>query len=418
MGTRRMATGGLVAPQFRHRSSRAGDPHLHWHVLVANMAQGIDGRWSALDGTAIYAAKRTARVLFQTALRKELGERLGVVWGPVRNDSAEIAGVPRRVLREFSQRREQMEEWLQANGRSGPAAADEAMLTTRMAKPDTTFEALTIEWHQRAVAAGFGPHDLDALLTGHSRGRERAPGESQHDASSDRDASPLETNAVGFDDWLDQLLEQRLTANESTFDRFALAQAVAAAMPPGTSIEHVEQTVDRCLASPLVVPINAARAPMHGPNGSVADDRARTYTSRRLLEIEARFLGQITGQRETTPLGASIVERSWRPARRSGSTKPTPCACCANPTPYRSWSAVPGPARPTPWAPYAPSTSTPDGTCSASPRRPRGPGTGDGAGITSRTIASFLRHPPRLTPTSVVVIDEAGMAGTRDLAGR
>jgi len=34
---------GLVAAQFRHRTSRAGDPHLHTHVLVANMAPGDDG---------------------------------------------------------------------------------------------------------------------------------------------------------------------------------------------------------------------------------------------------------------------------------------------------------------------------------------------------------------------------------------
>ena len=43
-GTRRMVAAGFVAASFRHRTSRAGDPHLHWQVLVANMAQGIDGR--------------------------------------------------------------------------------------------------------------------------------------------------------------------------------------------------------------------------------------------------------------------------------------------------------------------------------------------------------------------------------------
>ena len=45
-----MIADGFVAAQFPHRTSRLGDPHLHWHVLVANMARGIDGRWTALDG--------------------------------------------------------------------------------------------------------------------------------------------------------------------------------------------------------------------------------------------------------------------------------------------------------------------------------------------------------------------------------
>jgi hypothetical protein len=54
-----MVANGFVASVYRHRTSRAGDPHLHWHTLVANIAQGVDGRWSALDGTAIYNTSRT-----------------------------------------------------------------------------------------------------------------------------------------------------------------------------------------------------------------------------------------------------------------------------------------------------------------------------------------------------------------------
>ncbi len=38
---------GVVAATFRHRTSRAGDPLLHWHTLVANLVEGPDGRWSA-----------------------------------------------------------------------------------------------------------------------------------------------------------------------------------------------------------------------------------------------------------------------------------------------------------------------------------------------------------------------------------
>ncbi|MEZ5225061.1 MAG: MobF family relaxase, partial [Ilumatobacteraceae bacterium] len=36
---------GVVAAVFRHRTSRAGDPLLHWHTLVANLVEGPDGRW-------------------------------------------------------------------------------------------------------------------------------------------------------------------------------------------------------------------------------------------------------------------------------------------------------------------------------------------------------------------------------------
>jgi conjugative relaxase-like TrwC/TraI family protein len=35
---------GLVAAAFRHRTSRAGDPQLHTHVLIANLTLGADAR--------------------------------------------------------------------------------------------------------------------------------------------------------------------------------------------------------------------------------------------------------------------------------------------------------------------------------------------------------------------------------------
>jgi conjugative relaxase-like TrwC/TraI family protein len=46
-GVDRLPGGGFVAAAFRHRTSRAGDPQLHSHVLVANMTRGADGRWFA-----------------------------------------------------------------------------------------------------------------------------------------------------------------------------------------------------------------------------------------------------------------------------------------------------------------------------------------------------------------------------------
>jgi conjugative relaxase-like TrwC/TraI family protein len=50
VGRSMVAGDGLLAVGFDHRTSRAGDPLLHTHVIVANRVQGPDGRWTALDG--------------------------------------------------------------------------------------------------------------------------------------------------------------------------------------------------------------------------------------------------------------------------------------------------------------------------------------------------------------------------------
>ena len=80
----RRAGDGLVAAAFRHRTSRAGDPQLHTHVLVANLGRGPDGRWSALDGRRLYAHARAASFVYQAVLRGELTRTLGrrVAAGP------------------------------------------------------------------------------------------------------------------------------------------------------------------------------------------------------------------------------------------------------------------------------------------------------------------------------------------------
>src|ERR687888_1198385 len=49
-GVRREHAEGFVAAAYQHRTSRAQDPHLHTHVIVANLAKRPDGKWRALHG--------------------------------------------------------------------------------------------------------------------------------------------------------------------------------------------------------------------------------------------------------------------------------------------------------------------------------------------------------------------------------
>ena len=81
-GVIREHDGGFVAAAFQHRTSRAEDPHLHTHVIVANMARSpSDGEWRALDGEAILKTYRLAAgYLYEAQLRHELSRRLGLEW--------------------------------------------------------------------------------------------------------------------------------------------------------------------------------------------------------------------------------------------------------------------------------------------------------------------------------------------------
>lgn len=161
---------GLTVAAFRHRTSRAGDPQLHTHAVVAN-ATSAEGRETALDGRALYAHQRTAGFLYQAALRKNLTETLGVDWEPVRNGAAEISGIDDEVLKHFSRRSQEIRERLDQLGARSARAAEVAALETRKAKDyNVPVDRLRQEWRARAAELGLDQQVLGLVLD------RRAPG--------------------------------------------------------------------------------------------------------------------------------------------------------------------------------------------------------------------------------------------------
>ena len=77
-GVFQVDTEGFVAASFLHRTSRAADPQLHTHVLLANKVRAEDGRWLSLDGRELYEHQKAAGMLYRAALRAELTASLGV----------------------------------------------------------------------------------------------------------------------------------------------------------------------------------------------------------------------------------------------------------------------------------------------------------------------------------------------------
>ena len=234
-GTERQDADGFLAAAYRHRMSRARDPQLHTHLVVCNAARGSDGRWSALDGQRLYRQAKAAGYLYEAQLRVEVRTRLPwVEWGPVRKGIAEIEGVPAGVLRHFSRRRQAIEEWLADNGRDGRRSAEKAALATREAKGGYVD---TPGWRAdvRAQAAehGLGRAELEDL-----------EGRAIREAPAALDAAALAERLSGPDG---------LTCHRNAFaQRDALCEW-AAAHGQGASVQDVELATAGYLAGPDVV---------------------------------------------------------------------------------------------------------------------------------------------------------------------
>lgn len=296
---RTLPADGLTFAVFRHRTSRAGDPLLHWHCLTANLAEGPDGRWSSIVHPELYRTHRAAGEVFQSVFRAELTARLGVEWRPGRH-VPEIAGIPQSLLDLFSKRRAEIEAYLDTTGGPRDAAGQErAALATRRGKSEHEGERFDEGWKAEASAVGWGPEQAAELLA-NSHGASVADvdevwrlGEDWIDDAGvarrwDRVASP--------DEWVADLARRDLAATRSTFDRNDIAQAVAGRLGAGASIDTLERVVARAVASPALVSIN--------------DNGQQRWTSLELVEIEARYLDRIAASRgHRAAVDPAVVER-------------------------------------------------------------------------------------------------------------
>jgi len=240
---------GYLAAAYVHRSSRNGDPQLHTHVLVANATKGPDGKWSRLYHPAIYEHAKTASYLYEAHLRHELSRSLGVEWQEVRKGIAEVEGFRDEWLRTFSTRRAEI---LEAAGPDASARARQiATLTTRHAKErEATQETLRERWQARAAEIGLDREAIAATL-----GKE----------------VQLAAKLT-----LDQL-DRQVTAHASHFDRREAVQAVADLLPNGAPAREVEAAADAFLASDAVVRV-------------AENAKGERFTTQRIWELEREAL--------------------------------------------------------------------------------------------------------------------------------
>ena len=311
-GVEQIATAGLTAALFDHRTSREGDPQLHTHALVVNKALCTDGVWRTLDGREMFDHKKTAGMIYQSALRNELQTRLGVEFGPVSQDGqADIVGVPKELLKLWSKRTTAIEaeagpkiaEYENLLGRSLTATervrlTKTAVLKTRPGKTHTELATLKQSWTDEAASVGWTAARLlraaRVTLTGRKRNgsrQDRTDGLARDlcgvlpaRSGQDRSGGDLAEN--------EDLASQALLAagrRAAVFSRSDLAGQVAAHLPAtgltaAETVVRVEQLTDRALALAEAVPVG------HPARDLTPRASDRRYATLEVLQAENRIL--------------------------------------------------------------------------------------------------------------------------------
>jgi conjugative relaxase-like TrwC/TraI family protein len=196
------ATGNVCAAVFRHDASRALDPQLHTHFVVANATwDERQGRMVALESCEMVKAIRYGGKVYQNELAREV-QALGYRVEQSRNEKGmvegfEIQGVTAAVRQRFSKRRAEVEAGIAAFEKSKgriPSAAEIGVITrqTRNEKM-TEISTPAVRAAQAAQLTAAERKELQALTVA---ARQRGPVLGQNGADGQGE-STREQTALG-----------------------------------------------------------------------------------------------------------------------------------------------------------------------------------------------------------------------------
>jgi conjugative relaxase-like TrwC/TraI family protein len=299
---------GLIAAGFDHWDSRAGDPNLHTHLVIANKVHGPRGAWLSVDSRALHHAVVMVSEVYDDLLADELARRLPVQFGwrhrgPRRTPGFELDGVDDGLVTEFSTRTTQIDEamtgvlgaFYAAHGR-GPNRIEVSRLrqqVTRATRPNkhvTPLADLMTVWKERATRlTGKTPAELTAAVL---RLSQMIPQRTDHIP-----APVIERLA---EHTLGQVMTRRSTWTRWNVMAEAARSTRAMRMAsPADRTALMDRVTDAVLAScvslqapdPLTVPAVYTRPDGASQFTRTGEDR---YTHHQVLDAEARLLSAAT----------------------------------------------------------------------------------------------------------------------------
>lgn len=250
---------GLVAATFEHSTSRAQDPQLHTHCLIANIAPRTDGSWGTLDSHHLYQWKMAAGALYRAVLATQLRELGFNIEHREDGASFEVAGIPQRVCEFFSKRAAAINTALDAVGlkTSASHAGSTFKLTTREYKQAVDRSALFALWHQQLDELGLPVSQVAAI----------------RQVPSSQFAQPLPL----------EMIVEHLTEQQAVFRLQDLYTAVATqAQFQHTRPQDIEAAVQNLLGDPQLIALGVEK-------------NAQLFTTQAMLDIEQALIAAADG---------------------------------------------------------------------------------------------------------------------------
>jgi conjugative relaxase-like TrwC/TraI family protein len=444
-GVRQVNVRGLVAAAFTHRDSRAGDPDLHTHVAVANKVQTLDGRWLSIDGRVLFKATVAASETYNTTLEQHLRDTLGVRFverpgtDPAKRPIREIVGVDPVLNQRWSSRRvlikvrqgELAARFQRDHGRPPTPVealhlAQQATLETRDAKHEP--RSLTEQraaWHVQAVETLGGPAAVQAMIN-----------KTLNLTFAPSPAVDAEWVAATAEKVLAAVEEQRSTWQSWHVRAEALRHIRAAEIDTDKVDQLVELLIEEVLHSRSVA-LTQTEDGITEPETLRRSDGSSVYTmagselftSARILEAEQRLVGT-AARTDGRIVAAETVELALLEAAANGNALDAGQAAlvramCTSGTRLQPAIAPGGAGKTTAVRTLARAWSDSGGqVLGLAPSAAAAAQLRDATGVAADTLAKLtwsIDHgdlpdwADRIGQSTLVIIDEAGMADTLSL---
>ncbi len=257
-GEIREQTKGIVVATYQHSTSRNGDPQLHTHTIIMNMGERQDGSWGNIDLDTRH--KMAAGALY----RAELAENLRQQGFQIERDgdSFKIKGVPDDLAQTWSSRHDEIKDAMKKAGTSGYLSSIQASLQTRATKGEINRQEFMQDWKKQAAELGFTQKEAENL-------------------KDDIPARPLNKPDAN------QML-QTLTEQQSTFSNIQmLHEAAKAAQGAGMTAKDAETFSKEVLNREDVVKLENQKGDIR-------------YTTIEMLDLEKRMADTALKMKENT----------------------------------------------------------------------------------------------------------------------
>ncbi|WP_435022767.1 MobF family relaxase (plasmid) [Tundrisphaera sp. TA3] len=409
----------LLLGLFEHGTSRALDPQLHTHAVLINLTVHPDGRTTAVDSTFLYHVKMAAGAIYRAALADQM-QKLGfqVEQRPLGSSIGfELAGIPSKLIEEFSKRRAEIEAVMDLRAGSLDASSAKyaeliAKETRRTKETEKPRAELIAEWKKVGLEFGVTEAVIGRLLKPHQKltPEERAERKEK-----------IYQEAVSA-----------LSENYSHWNETELTKAVAERSAGRISARDVRELMEQKLRSPELISLGPIKTESRNTKQKQYIERIEErFTTPEIRRIERQMLQDVEfivrGPRSGTP--ARHIEAALKHTADHGKKLDPEQAkavqeLCSGPG-VRLLRGVAGSGKTTTLKTCVDAWRREDPNrliwgCAVAGAAMQRLKEGVGKGIDCETLQSTLyqldKGRLKLDAKSVVLVDEAGMLGTNQLA--